>query len=158
MLPAQLPDPRFTVCLSLPNTNPSRVPIISAIESAFRCAAPPAAGMDPIEFNQALKRLEKAMATSKGHIYKRTPDIQEFEDWTAAVDELLLEADLIQEERLTDVQRLRVIALFARTCLDRDDKLVIEWRRVVKYGVTTVKEIKRTFGENFLGWDPMKGL
>ena len=74
------------------------------------------------------------------------------------MDELLLEADLIQEERLTSLQRLRVIAGLSRTCLDREDQLVKERWRVVKDGETTVKGFKRTFGERFLGRDPMKVL
>ena len=96
--------------------------------------------MDAIEFHQALKRLEKAMATSKGHGYKRSTDVQKYEDWMTAVDELLLEADLIQEEHLTDIQHLHVIAVPALTCLDQDDKLVHELWKVVKDEVTTVKK------------------
>ncbi|KAJ3049170.1 hypothetical protein HK097_009809, partial [Rhizophlyctis rosea] len=108
-----VPDIRPTIRLSLPNTDPTRVPVVSTIETAYRRAAPPVAGMDASEFNQALKRLEKEMTNSKEHVFKGFTDVQKYKDWIAAVDELLLEADLIQEERLTDIQRLRVIAVLA---------------------------------------------
>ena len=136
----------------------ARVPVTSVLETAYRRVAPVQGGMSDERFDGALKRLGEAMTNSKGHVYKVSTDVQKYEDWIQALDELLLEADLLQEERLTDIQRLRLVAVLARTCLDREDRMVNERWRVVKEEVTTVKEFKRTFGERFLGRDPMRGL
>ena len=77
-------NPRIS--LSLPTTNPTHIPATSTIETAYRrqTGKLPAERMDAIEFNQALKRLDKAMATSKGHVFKGTTDFQKYEDWVAA--------------------------------------------------------------------------
>ena len=152
------PHAREQISLLLPTANPFKVPVTSTIEEAYRRAEPAAGGMSDEQFGKALKALEKSMAHSKGHVFKGTSDVQKYEDWILALDELLLEANLLSDERFTDAQRLRLITLLGRTCLDRDDKLVNDRWRVVKDSVTTVKEFKRAFGERFLGRDPMKGL
>ena len=146
---------------TVPTNNPDRVPPTSTIETMYCRNAPPPTGFELLtedQFDRCLKRFEKAMVTSKGHVFKGSSDVQRYEDWINAVDELLQEAGLLQEEKLSAIQSLRLVAVLARTCLDREDKLVNERWRVVKEDVRTMKEFKSTFGERFLGRDPLKGL
>ena len=52
---SQLLNSRPTVRVSLPHADPSRIPAVSTIETAYRRTDPAAVGKDAIEFNQALK-------------------------------------------------------------------------------------------------------
>ncbi|KAJ3022564.1 hypothetical protein HDV00_001426, partial [Rhizophlyctis rosea] len=68
-------DPR-NISFSIPGARPLNVPIVSSVERAYRHGEEALEPMNRDQFAKALRQFEKSLTTSKGHVFKGSPDVQ----------------------------------------------------------------------------------
>ncbi|KAJ3026306.1 hypothetical protein HDV00_012028, partial [Rhizophlyctis rosea] len=96
-----IPNPNIAdpgnISSSIPGARPLNVPIVSPVERAYQHGEEALEPMNRDQFAKAFPKFEKCLTTSKGHVFEGYPDVQRYEDWIKTLDELLLQADLLDE-------------------------------------------------------------